>query len=268
MGLLGKIKDLFTDEEIVDEPIKKEVIKVEIPAPVREERVVVSDSEAVKTPEKSSPVFFDAKDFEDISVVKEVARPVRSSYLKAKKEEEKKIFRPSPIISPVYGVLDKNYRKDDITTKSKVDDIQREQKHLSIDDIRKKAFGTLEEDLENELFSQNTVLFKEEFEEEVFEKELDIFEEMENDDHVVETHEEVSPFEVPFEEQKRERRLSEYPVYDEEFEVSQEPVKIQISDGTNLEDDLRNIFEESNERIEEDLFNLIDSMYEREEDEN
>lgn len=260
MGLLGKIKDLFTDEDIVDEPIKKEVIKVEIPAPVREERVVVSDSEAIKAEEKPAPIFFDAKDFEDISIVKEVARPVRSSYLKAKKEEEKKVFRPSPIISPVYGVLDKNYRKDDITTKSKTDDIQREPKHLSIDDIRKKAFGTLEEDLENELFSQNTVLFKEEFEEEI-EPEIDIFAEMEQ---VVESEVYAEP-EV---EQKRERPSDEYEEYEEEFEEEQEPVKIQINDGTNLEDDLRNIFEESNERIEEDLFNLIDSMYEKEEEDN
>lgn len=32
-------------------------------------------------------------------------------------EEPKKVFKPSPIISPVYGVLDKNYHKEDIVTK-------------------------------------------------------------------------------------------------------------------------------------------------------
>lgn len=249
MGLLGKIKDLFTDEEIVDEPIRKEVIKVEIPAPIKEEKIEVTESEVVKKDEKPSPIFFNDKDFEDINIVKDIAKPVRSTYLKAKKEEEKKIFHPSPIISPVYGVLDKNYRKDDITTRAKGDDIQREVKHLSIDDIRKKAFGTLEEDLEQELGSQNTMLFKEELEESP--AQVDIFAEMEE-----------------VEETKRERRTEDYPVYDESFEEEQEPVKIQINDGTSLEDDLRNIFEESNERIEEDLFNLIDSMYEREEDDN
>ena len=36
-----------------------------------------------------------------------------------KKEETKRIFKPTPIISPVYGVLDKNYKKDEITSKKK-----------------------------------------------------------------------------------------------------------------------------------------------------
>ena len=34
--------------------------------------------------------------------------------------EEKKSFKPSLIISPVYGVLDKNYHKEDITSKKVV----------------------------------------------------------------------------------------------------------------------------------------------------
>ena len=33
--------------------------------------------------------------------------------------EDRKVFRPSPIISPVYGVLDKNYRKEEIVDKNK-----------------------------------------------------------------------------------------------------------------------------------------------------
>mgnify|MGYP003515306808 CR=1 FL=1 len=32
----------------------------------------------------------------------------------------KEAFKPTPIISPIYGVLDKNYRKDEIKTKKKV----------------------------------------------------------------------------------------------------------------------------------------------------
>ena len=38
-----------------------------------------------------------------------------SSYLKTK--EEKKQFKPTPIISPVYGVLDQNYKKEDLIVK-------------------------------------------------------------------------------------------------------------------------------------------------------
>ena len=63
--------------------------------------------------------------------------------------EDRKIFRPSPIISPVYGVLDKNYRKEEIVDKNKEERV-RKKRSDSLDDIRNKAYGTLsEEDVDN-----------------------------------------------------------------------------------------------------------------------
>ena len=41
-------------------------------------------------------------------------------YGSASKQKEKKVFHPSPIISPIYGVLDQNYKKDEISTKKEV----------------------------------------------------------------------------------------------------------------------------------------------------
>ena len=99
----------------------------------------------------------------------------------------KKTFTPSPIISPVYGILDKNYTKDDIVDKKDglkrekvakpvvkkenvktIEDAEKEveleknveptpvvQKNsnvVDIDSVRKKAFGELE-DLEKTLTS-------------------------------------------------------------------------------------------------------------------
>lgn len=63
-------------------------------------------------------------------------RPSYSSYPKMEITEtiEKKKFRPSPIISPVYGILNKDYSKDDIINKP--DD------KISIEAVRDKAFGT------------------------------------------------------------------------------------------------------------------------------
>lgn len=67
------------------------------------------------------------------------------SYTKTYKEEvETKGFKPSPIISPIYGILDKNYRKEEVITK-------RETKIVSsygkpdLDSVRNKAFGTEED---------------------------------------------------------------------------------------------------------------------------
>ena len=51
---------------------------------------------------------------------------------------EKKKFTPSPIISPVYGILDKDYHPDDISSKEE-GDIKRISK-LDVDTVRKKAF--------------------------------------------------------------------------------------------------------------------------------
>ena len=41
-----------------------------------------------------------------------------SKFMQQKKEEKKKIFTPSPVISPVYGVLNQNYTKDDVIIKT------------------------------------------------------------------------------------------------------------------------------------------------------
>lgn len=188
MGLLNKIKNMFTEEvEVEVEPIKKEVIQVEIPAPAKqekkeiipkvkkeEEKIVVTDSPALKKEEKSTfPMFFD-DDFEVLDkkekekekqpkekkeVPKVVEKPVIPPYgIKAQqKKEEKKIFKPTPIISPVYGILDKDYRKEDLTLKKtsdnkiKKNNYTKDTKELTIDDIRNKAYGTLEDEIKQNM---------------------------------------------------------------------------------------------------------------------
>jgi len=67
-------------------------------------------------------------------------------------EKEKKVFRPSPIISPIYGVLDKNYKKDEIVTKREVrltSSYARDR--VSVDDVRNKAYGSLSDDIAREI---------------------------------------------------------------------------------------------------------------------
>ncbi|MBE6161787.1 MAG: hypothetical protein E7158_06180 [Firmicutes bacterium] len=62
-----------------------------------------------------------------------------------REEPMKKNFHPSPVISPVYGILDKNYKKEDVLTRD--EKLERESVKLDVDSVRKKAFGALEEDL-------------------------------------------------------------------------------------------------------------------------
>ena len=153
MGLFGKKRDMLTYEDDSEEvePVKKEVSTVSIPAPLPEKekidfKVEEKNSEEVKEKvkkeEKPSFTIFTDSDF--------------NTFAKEKKSEEKKPyqskeeihkFKPSPIISPVYGIIKDDIKKEEpVSTLSKIQDV-------TIDDVRKKAFGTLEDDVETNLFT-------------------------------------------------------------------------------------------------------------------
>lgn len=184
-------------EEEVEVPVKKEIpIKREIPkkeipisTPIKKDVIKHEEEKVEEDPIKASnlslkkeekfvfPVYFDDKDFEDIK--KEDAKPIKKvenkqmpdvkkgNYQDAYKEvhskmnkepEEKKVFKPTPIISPVYGILDKNYYKEDIVVSKPISrSSYTNSKEITIDDVRKKAFGTLEDDLENTLLSDENL---------------------------------------------------------------------------------------------------------------
>lgn len=284
MGLLDKVKNLFTEEEeVYEEPIKKEVIKVEIPAPeVTKEEVeikkevvkpeVVKENIEVKKeePKKPAPVFFDDKDFESIErrapkpepkpkpKKKKEEEPKRVAYQMSKQRlhEEKKNFKPSPIISPVYGVLDKNYHKDDIIPKREIR-TDRVGGELTIDDVRNKAYGALEEDMNSNLFE--TPAISEEktvvngLEDDIF-KDLEL--DMGKEDVTMDSHMEVED-DASFQlDETKEENLVEEAMNVEE-DTSKQTKKRRTKKDTIEENDLE----------DSDLFNLIDSMYEKRDDE-
>ena len=221
MGLLDKMKSLFTDE--VEEPIKSEVIQVEIPAPTKEEvkpeEPPKTEPKEVKQEKNTQPIFFDDDYFKELEQPK---KEVKSSYLKeqTKVKEEKKHFKPTPIISPVYGVLDKNYNKEDIFQKKETP-ITYTSTRISIDEVRKKAYGTLEDDLESTLVDNNSILFNDAT------KEEDLFDEL----------------------------------IDEAKPVKEEPINI-IDDDINMIEEAMEP-KKDDPITESELFDLIDSMYEK-----
>ena len=66
-------------------------------------------------------------------------------------KEEKTYFKPSPIISPIYGVLDKNYKKEDVREKKEVRLTGYTRSNMNVDDIRAKAYGNEEKETEPEV---------------------------------------------------------------------------------------------------------------------
>ncbi len=59
--------------------------------------------------------------------------------------KETKIFKPSPIISPIYGILDKNYKKEEVITRKEIK-ITSNREKLDLDSVRNKAFGEPKKD--------------------------------------------------------------------------------------------------------------------------
>lgn len=102
----------------------------------------------------------------------------------------KKPFTPSPVISPVYGILDKNYKKDDIVDKQ--GGMKREKVikpippkevelpvtnndvfEVDIDKVRKKAYGELE-DYEKNLSKIETPILKSAKDDEIVEDDIKV----------------------------------------------------------------------------------------------
>lgn len=50
-------------------------------------------------------------------------------------------FHPTPIISPIYGVLDKNYRKEEVVDKKDRPSSYVSRRDVDLDSVRKKAYG-------------------------------------------------------------------------------------------------------------------------------
>ena len=278
MGLFDKVKNLFTEEVEEDEPIKKEVIQVEIPSPkeqkkerriVKEEIESLDEVEVIEEEPSFEPVkeepkeeykfpFFDDEDFEEINEKREekiekkkpLYRNREAAYNPTK--EEKHAFKPTPIISPVYGILDKNYVKEDIKAKNIKPSSYYNPKEATIDDIRNKAYGTLEDDMANELYEADRALYEPvdepelEFgiEEKIETKTDDLFEEIERDVPV-----------IPEEEEPLARHAKVSGKNDELTSLLEEEMSKEATDDLPKDEPAK--------ISDKELFNLIDSMYER-----
>lgn len=223
-----------------------------------------------------------------------------------KKEEHK--FKATPIISPIYGVLDKNYSKDQIR---EVDENSYEIKRNSVskgidfETVRKKAYGSLADDIKDNLMCENCELLKE-AKEEKKRKEVednlvyDMLREDENEE--VESNKDDITFGdatdnyydygVPYEAPVVSRRSKNSEVIEEKtevkivnsVEVEDKPAKKEVppvKSSINLLSTLRKSMGEENDSVSsdndiqnekkdleltDDLFNLIDSMYDERND--
>lgn len=179
MGLFDKLKTVFIeeDEEEVIPVLKKEEKKVEKEPEVEvkpKETIPVSDNtfsdrELLDASDKFKfPIIFEEDDFKEERKKTKSINVLEREHTKYEPEIKKEIkstkktFKPSPVISPVYGVLDKNYSKDDITTKDGL--INDYDAKIDIDYVINKAYGevkTREEKNKLEFSEEPIDLFEE-----------------------------------------------------------------------------------------------------------
>ena len=309
MKLLDKIKDLFMDEVAEDEEIEleetekeeyKEPPKDVLPKVMRdtikkeEEKVELKrkNDENINKEEKISTLDFSKEpekkfsfpiDFEDeipsrnsrqnvnvLKMEKEVTKKVSELYPKKEEVKEKPKFKATPVISPVYGILDKNYRKEEVKEKPEETSImKRPSKKVDFETVRKKAFGNLADEIKDNLMCENCELYKEVKKISSL-KEDDLLYDMTVDDESTEVtiekaYDDYEEFGVAYEpkgkheedlviEDKKIEEKEEEPIINnnvDKEEKNEEEIPSRSSRGEKKKET----------KVDEDFFELIDSMY-------
>lgn len=281
MGILDKIKNLFYEDEVIEVP--KEKLKDEVVVTKSEEVVekkdemdeVVSERDLLKSETTFKfPVIFEDEDFADMEKEKPKPMPQQTSYrseretstTKYKKPtldrevireviEKPKKFKPSPVISPVYGLLDKNPNDKSSSSNKSTSLEHTKEMVINFDTIRQKAYGSLTDDLESELTSKSKDI-------DDIEKEIDsILQDNNLLGDLQEPIEEVNNVEVEPEEENEEYNYSDFGV---EYKIDNSEVEKSTGE-VNEKNETKEDAKEKDKQVEltEDLFNLIDSMYDR-----
>lgn len=286
MKIFEKVKNMFTEE--VEEEVKIEQVPSKAKNDKIPKVVDSFEDIKIEKEELKKPVFFTDHDFEDLKQEqnKKLEREpktrsdidTRSSlynsyndsekkygdkkeyyrgnqtadyndpYNPYKEKKEERVFKPTPIISPVYGILDKNYHKEDIVSKKDVRSSSNESDR-SIDSIRKKAYGTLEDELENTLFGSNSILFNKK--EEEMPNNDDFFGELEN-----ETKPDL------LNNMEYSNNIDEHEQKIKDLEEITMDIGKELNSLLNKKETSQSVRKDEED---DDLFNLIDTMYEGDE---
>lgn len=244
------------DDDIVSEPPKKTSnfnfpLDFDDDLPTRSDKDSNVNKRNSYSQTSSNSSFFD-DDYDvprrnrDEYVVKEPERKREqprdySKFLQPKKEEKKKVFTPSPVISPVYGVLNQNYTKDDVIIKTDTG-----VKGPSLEDVRKKAYEKKKEVENKKVEDEFAEPLKTLDEILISNQEIQKEKPVENDD-IPEVPEEITKAEFISENDKVEATAEMPKVEDKKSEVETK--------------------DDEDDTLEKDLFNLIDSMYENKDEE-
>ena len=256
------------DFKVDDEP---EYLEEELEQPVVEERPLYGEYKEEKVEEVYTPITtYNNPNYKSSSETNLYGMNSHSSYdvpvhqYGTYEKSEKTYFKPSPIISPIYGILDKNYRKEDVKEKKEIRLTGYTRSNMNVDDIRAKAYGK-EKETEPEV------------EDNIFEVENDA-----SDSVMVDLSDRSKPevkeltmgdAEEYFEDLGLEYNVDYVDVSTDRSKIAKEEPKTEILEEKKVEiekpvdklDDIKMEIEKETEPDDDNLFDLIDSMYEESE---
>ena len=239
-------RDFQQTAEIDIEPLRDEEPVEEEPEPVQEEEEVVEEQ----------PILYHER---------RVDRDVTYSAYQVEPEKKepyenvsnKKGFQRSPIISPVYGILDKNYRKEEIVSKKEIRLMTNNQK-ADLDLVREKAYGELASDITESVY-EKVDKAKEEEKETVEEKDNELYDLSDNSSPNVKDVT-VGDAEEYFNDLGLEYNV-DYKVEKEEPSVEEKEEEEEV-ETLKVEQPKKEEKTEESDEEDDSLFDLIDAMYE------
>lgn len=266
MGFIDKVKGFFYDEDEIEEEVEVPV-KREIP---KKKQIIVDDEKEEEISERelfkaertfNFPMDMDEDEEEpDFTPIKKMeeekqeyykpSTSTRSTYksstkIVTEKKEEKK-FKPTPIISPIYGIIDGEYQNSSDKIEDSLSKTRElgNTKRVDFDEVRQKAYGIVKNQEEEIKSDENKGIF------------FNLDEEKED---------------IPKEDEQEEEDIK-ITYNDVDYEEDDEE-EIEVPKITRLNRNKKNAIEKQeddsilSETKEQDLFNLIDNMYNSEEEE-
>lgn len=204
------------------------------------------------------PIEYEPIQYQEKKEVKEPVKVEHRLYVGKEEQQSKATFTPSPIISPIYGILNKNYKKEEIVTKTEKKSVMVDNKKDSLDLIREKAYGDLARDISASI------------EEEVIDNKTENTKK-EKEDLLYDLSEDSSPTVKVVTVGDAEEYFNDLGLeYNVDYKVEKEEDKKEKDKKEKDEEpkqEKRTRIEKNEEKDEDDknLFDLIDAMYDDEE---
>ena len=254
--------DLKVEEDVFDEvPPEPEIVKV-----------LDYEEKEVRPEIKEEPKYYQSKPVEKHPYGMSSNKSTYSEYSGGayEKKDSRTHFTPSPIISPIYGILDKNYKKDDVVTKKEIR-LSSAPKKIDLDTVREKAYGDLTSDISQSMEEVHEV---KKYEEDVVDlsEEEDLLYDLNDDTKPAAVKEvTVGDAEEYFNELGLEYNIDYKDTSVENSKASKEKTRRSTEDVEEEPKDIEpddvaeEVEEDTDEGLESNLFDLIESMYDEKE---